>query len=130
MKCLVADNDHVSRMVLKKLLERTFWSFGTDFYSNGDDVAQAFMEAHRQREPYHLICMDIMLPCTDGLTALQRIRVIEQELNVPPDRQAKVIITTALNSCDDAMKCGANAYLRKPVFKEQLLAELQTLCAV
>ena len=75
-----------------------------------------------QAEYFDLIILDIMLPEVDGITALESIRV--QNNNVP------VLILSARNNSADrvlGLKKGADDYLTKPFNLEELLLRIQKL---
>ena len=75
-----------------------------------------------QAEYFDLIILDIMLPEVDGITALESIRV--QNNNVP------VLILSAKNNSADrvlGLKKGADDYVTKPFNLEELLLRIQKL---
>jgi Response regulators consisting of a CheY-like receiver domain and a winged-helix DNA-binding domain len=87
--------------------------------------------AHDAKTPYDLICMDIMMPKMDGREALRLVRKLEKELEVPPNLEVKVVMTTALDDpktvFDSFYQDGATAYLVKPISKQKLVRELRAL---
>ena len=73
-------------------------------------------------EPFDAIVLDIMLPGRDGLSILRNLR--EQKNSVP------VIVLTArdsLNERVDGLNLGADDYLTKPFYVEELVARLHTI---
>ncbi|AXA93467.1 response regulator transcription factor [Massilia sp. YMA4] len=71
---------------------------------------------------YDVILLDIMVPGRDGLSILKGIR--RQGSNVP------VILLTARNELDDRLEglnLGADDYLAKPFFVEELVARIHAL---
>lgn len=127
MKCLIVEDDFISRRIMKELLSPYFES---DVAVNGEEGVASFRLAHELKRPYDLICMDIMMPGVDGSEALKRIRQMEKELDVPPGLEVKVIMTTALDDpktvIDTFYKGGATSYLVKPISKQRLVRELRT----
>ncbi len=72
--------------------------------------------------PYDAIVLDIMLPGRDGLSILRNLR--EQKNTVP------VILLTArdsLNERVEGLNLGADDYLTKPFYVEELIARLNTI---
>lgn len=68
----------------------------------------------------HLVLMDIMMPVTDGLTALSQIR---EKFNMP------VIFTTAKSEDTDiilGLNLGADDYITKPFNPVELLARVRS----
>ena len=72
----------------------------------------------------NLIMMDIMMPETDGLEAVRRIRENPQTQAIP------IIAVTALSSSKDkkrAIENGCNDYLTKPFTASQLSSSIRKL---
>jgi len=128
VKCLIVEDDFISRRVLKELLAS---SFDCDIAVNGEEAVTSFRLAHEGKRPYDLICMDIMMPGIDGQEALRSIREIERTLGVPPHLEAKVIMTTALDDPRTVVRAyykgGATSYIVKPISKQKLMRELRIL---
>lgn len=78
--------------------------------------------AHAKIGDYDAIVLDIMLPGRDGLSILKGLR---KEGNTTP-----IILLTARNELDDRVEgltLGADDYLAKPFFVEELIARVQAL---
>jgi DNA-binding response OmpR family regulator len=72
--------------------------------------------------PYDALVLDIMLPGRDGLSILRNLR--ERKMSVP------VILLTArgeLNERLEGLNLGADDYLTKPFYIEELIARLQAV---
>lgn len=128
MKTLIVEDDFISRRILRELLN----SYGDiEIAVDGEEAVTAFRLAHDAKAPYELICMDIMMPKMDGREALRQIRQLEKELEVPPNFEVKIIMTTALDDpktvFDSFYQDGATAYLVKPISKQKLIRELRAL---
>ncbi len=70
-------------------------------------------------EPFDLVILDIMLPNMDGLTILKKVRAKNQNMGI--------IMLTAKEDIGQKLKAfeyGANDYLTKPFFLEELKARL------
>lgn len=126
MKCLIVEDDFISRRILKELLSPYCES---DTVVNGEEAVVAFRMAHESKRPYDLICMDIMMPGVDGIEALKQIRTHEKETGIPAQFEVKVIMTTALDDpktvIESFYKGGATSYLVKPISKQNLVRELR-----
>ncbi len=77
MKCLIVEDDFISRRILRELLGMYF---DCEIAVDGEEAVTAFRLAHDSKSPYDLICMDIMMPKMDGHEALRLIRQLEKEL--------------------------------------------------
>lgn len=130
MKCLIVEDDFISRRILKELINSCL-PCDCDIAVNGEEAISSFHMAHEGKRPYDLICMDIMMPGIDGQEAVRRIREMEHERGVPPDQEARVIMTSALDDprtvVEAYYKGGATSYLVKPISKQSLMAELRKL---
>lgn len=128
MRALIVDDDFMIRRVLKDILA----PYGDcDVVTDGNEALQAFRLAWEDGEPYHLICLDIMMPDMDGHQALQEIRALEEKLGVVQADEVRVIMISALDDPKNVMKAylqgGATSYIVKPVEKEALLGEIRKL---
>ena len=117
MRILIAEDDRLSRVFLKKSLS----SYGTcDVAVDGMEALDAFMEAVKQKEPYDLLCLDIMMPRVDGLKVLKAIRVLEKQHNL---KHTCIMMMTALADVeyvDQALELGCDAYAAKPIDTEKV----------
>ncbi|OQX08826.1 MAG: hypothetical protein BWK76_23055 [Desulfobulbaceae bacterium A2] len=128
MKCLVVEDEFISRTLLTELLS----SYGTcHVATNGLEAVEAFQNAMEDGQPYDLICLDIMMPHLNGQEALQRIRALEAESGLSGLDMVKVIMTTALDDSKNIMqaftKGNCEAYLTKPLDQHKLLKHLREL---
>jgi len=127
MRCLIVEDDFSSR----KLLQIHLSKFGDCFVAvNGYEAVETFREELENKEPYDLICLDIMTPAMNGQKALKEIRQVEAEHGIKELDCVKVIMTTSLDDSKNIMsafKTGCEAYIVKPVEKDKLLKEIMNL---
>jgi two-component system chemotaxis response regulator CheY len=131
MRVLIVEDEFTSRKLLWALLA----DFGEcDTARDGVECVEMFRRSISEKNPYDLVCMDIMMPNMDGHQALKEIRAIEQEHGVQPADEIKVVMVTALNDPKTVVKAyykgGASAYLTKPIEVESLLATLRDLALI
>jgi DNA-binding response OmpR family regulator len=115
VKILVVEDDKKLGGLVRKGLEAQ--GFAVDFTDNGDE---GFTLATTRS--YDALVLDIMLPGRDGLSILRNLR--DRHFTVP------VILCTArsaLNERLDGLNLGADDYLTKPFYIEELVARLHAL---
>jgi two-component system, chemotaxis family, chemotaxis protein CheY len=128
MRILIVEDDFISRMVLSKMLS----NYGScDIAVNGIEALQAFDFALEENHPYDLICLDIMMPCLDGIEVLKKIREKEKKmLRSHSDDRAKIIMTSAVTQKEKvviAIKEGCDTFIVKPIIKQKLIFEMRNL---
>ena len=119
MKILLAEDDFVTRKFMTGFLSK----YGEcDVTVDGMEAVDAFMMALEDDEPYDLVCLDIMMPVMDGYQALMGIRNLEKQRNISKEKQAKIIMATALNDEKNvkmAFELGCTVYSGKPIDQEK-----------
>lgn len=128
MRILIVEDDFTS----SRLMQLMLGSYGTCHMAvNGKEALKAFDLAHSENNPYQLICLDIMMPEMDGQETLKEIRAREKQLGVDPQYEAKVIMTTCIDSPRAVIEAyyhgGCTSYLVKPVEKAKLVNLLRDL---
>lgn len=115
MRILLAEDEKALSKAIVKIFERN--NYSADAVYNGED-AVSYIESGN----YDVAVLDIMMPKTDGLTALKKIRA--DGYNIP------VIMLTAKSEIEDrvaGLDSGANDYLPKPFDTRELLARIRAL---
>ena len=125
MRILIVEDDYTSMKLMQKLLT----PYGeTSTAGNGEEALEAFRMALETEQPFHLICLDIMMPGIDGQQVLKSIRAMEKVRGTGPKEEVKIIMTTALDSPKDVIEAyyqgGCSSYLVKPIDKQQLIDKL------
>ena len=127
MKSLVVDDDDVSRDVIQAILSK----FGEcDGAKNGEEAVTLFQNAWSIGLPYELISMDIMMPQMDGIKTLERIRILENDKEIPDEKKVKIIMVTCKSDPENvkqSMLKGCNQFIVKPVKKKVLKEKLKNL---
>lgn len=126
MRTLIVEDEVSSCIILQKFLS----PFGKCLIAvNGDVGIRLFREGHEKKEPFELICLDIMMPGKDGFTVLKEIRQWEEQHALADSEKVKVIITTALTDIANktkSLKEKCDGYLVKPVEKKDLIQLIQS----
>jgi two-component system chemotaxis response regulator CheY len=127
MRILIAEDDYVSRKFLFKFLS----DYGDcDLTVDGMEALDAFMMAIKEKAPYDLVCLDIMMPKLDGVKTLKGIRDIERKEGVKDSKRCKIIMTTALNDVKTINKTydqDCEAFAVKPINTEKFLEVMRRL---
>jgi DNA-binding response OmpR family regulator len=111
---VVEDETKIAALIRKGLEER---GFVVDLCHHGDEGCTLATS-----RSYDAIILDIMLPGRDGLSILRKLR--EQNNPVP------VILLTArgeLNERVEGLNLGADDYLTKPFYTDELIARLHAV---
>ena len=104
--------------ILKDTL--SLYGFEVTYALNGDDGYSLFTSLDPK-----IVIIDIMMPGSDGFSAVKQIRAVNKE--VP------VIMLTAKPLTDDLVKAfdlGCNDFIRKPFVMEELIARIRSFARV
>ncbi|MEI6501401.1 MAG: response regulator transcription factor [Armatimonadota bacterium] len=115
MRILVAEDERKIAGFVRKALEEQ--GYTVDLARDGDEAYELV-----SAQGYDLVLLDIMMPGRDGLSILRNLR--EKHNTVP------VIVLTARSALDERLEglnLGADDYLTKPFFMEELVARVQAL---
>ncbi|MCJ8269184.1 MAG: two-component system response regulator OmpR [Psychrosphaera sp.] len=114
-KILVVDDD----MRLRSLLERYLVEQGYIVRSAANSEQ---MDRLLERENFHMMVLDLMLPGEDGLTICRRLRQQENEIPI-------VMLTAKGDEVDRiiGLELGADDYLPKPFNPRELLARIKAV---
>ena len=88
------------------------------------------MSALIKKEPYDLVCLDIMLPGLEGQGVLKQIREWEAKSNIHGLDGVKIIMITALGDSKNilqAFKSQCEGYIVKPIRKSKVIDQLNAL---
>ena len=119
---LVVDDDNFNILALKGLLAQ--FNLIPDVAHNGKNAiatVQARLAEIETRPFYQLILMDYSMPEMDGPSCVANIRKILSKL--PDVKHVRICCVTAYTSDkfkDVALGVGMDAFLSKPIFKNQL----------
>ncbi len=110
LSILIVEDNLINQKVLLKMLQS--FGYDADLANNGQEAIEAF-----RLKRYDIIFMDMHMPEMDGLEATRRIRA-----ESTPSSPFIVAITAAAMETDRAecLKAGMNAFLSKPVRREDL----------
>ena len=116
---LVEDNE-LNREIAEELLKQ--YGFLVDIAENGAEAVKKVKNS--APGTYDLVLMDIQMPVMNGYEATERIRALED----PALARIRILAMTA-NAFDEdrkqALKCGMDGFLSKPIVMEESIRTLQ-----
>jgi len=121
-KILVIDDDPSIQEILRIILERS----GYKVYRaiDGEEAVNQFVDTKPD-----LVISDISMPKGDGFNVAIVIRSKEEG-----DRRIPILLISAfydeISNRENAERCGADSFLRKPFTREQLLNAVEELLDV
>ena len=113
-RVLEVDDKADNRLFVRRLLEPL--GFTIREAGDGAEALALWADWHP-----HLVLMDVMMPVLTGHEAIRRIR------SLPGGRDTRIIVLSASSFEEDreaVLTSGADAFLRKPVTDDDLLAEI------
>ena len=115
MRILLAEDERALSKAIIKILEKN--NYSADAAYDGEE-ALAYLESGC----YDAAVLDIMMPKTDGITVLKKLRAV--------GNQVPVLMLTAKSDIEDrvlGLDSGADDYLPKPFDTRELLARIRSI---
>jgi PAS domain S-box-containing protein len=115
---LVVDDEKTNRQILTQILSLQKKYTATQA-SSGAEALTLIKNGYKP----DIILMDVMMPDMTGLEVTQKLRKRWQADQLP------ILLVTAKNQVKDivdGLEAGANDYLTKPIYKDELLAKIRT----
>jgi len=116
MKILVAEDDKMSQLVIRKFLEKE--GIKADIVETGSEAIKA-LEAGE----YGAVLMDVQMPDLDGFAATKMIREKEKDSG----KHTPIIMLTASAMAEDreeSIESGADEFITKPIDQAKLMKTL------
>ena len=114
---LIADDARANRELLADMLQEQGYNLA--FAEDGDQALGVLL-----KQPIDLALLDVMMPGRTGFAVCRAIK------SKPETRLVPVVLVTGLNSKEDrvsGIECGADDFLSKPLYKEELIARVGSL---
>ncbi len=126
MRFLVIDDDEAVHMYLTQLLSPYA---RVEAVFNGAEAIDKYKKAHKDKDPYNTVFMDILMPGMDGHEVTKNLRELEKELHVDGPEEFNLVMITSLKDTKNVsqafFKGYASCYIVKPFNKVQVMNELR-----
>ncbi len=115
-KLLIADDEPNIRLLIRRIFEKDYTVFEAENGRRAVDLAL--------RHIPDIILMDVMMPESDGLAALNELKATESTKAIPV-----IMITGVGHELNErlAKSVGAKGYIRKPVKPQELFDAVSTI---
>lgn len=118
LKVLAVDDDMINLKLLKSMLMKAPHVEAVIEAKNGAD-AIAILKA---QDDIDIILLDIIMPVMGGIEMLKVLRADESMKQLPV-----IILTTDETKKTEALECGANGFLMKPVRERDVITKIEQL---
>lgn len=118
LKVLAVDDDFINLKLLKTMLMKAPNVYEVVEAKNGADAIGVL----KAQDDIDIILLDIIMPVMGGIEMLKVIRADESLRQLPV-----IILTTDETKKTEALECGANGFLMKPVREKDVIAKISQL---
>jgi len=115
---LAVDDDLINLKLLKSMLMKSGNVTEVVEAKNGSDAIGVL----KSRDDIDLILLDIIMPIMGGIDMLKVVRADDNLRQLPI-----IVLTTDETKKAEALECGANGFLMKPIRNNDLIAKIKTV---
>jgi len=115
---LAVDDDMINLKLLRSMLMKSAMVQEVIEAKNGSDA----IDVLKSRDDIDLVLLDIIMPVMGGIDVLKVVRSDDNLHQVPI-----IVLTTDETKKGEALEFGANAFLMKPIRKDDLISKISTL---
>jgi putative two-component system response regulator len=115
---LAVDDDMINLKLLKSMLKKSGIVKEVIEAKNGSDAIGEL----KGRDDIDLILLDIIMPIMGGIDMLKVVRADDNLKQLPI-----IVLTTDETKKVEALECGANGFLMKPIRNDDLLKKIATV---
>ena len=119
-KVLVVEDNKTNQMLMEIILKELNISY--DIANNGQEA----VDIYNEDSSYGIILMDENMPIMNGIEAVQHIREIEKDKNLPPINIIAVTANSLHGDQERFIQAGMNGYLAKPFTEDDIQEVLST----
>ncbi len=118
IKVLAVDDDMINLKLMKSMLLKTPNVAEVIEAKNGADA----LDVLKSQNDIGLILLDIIMPVMGGIEVLKIVRADSNYKNIPV-----IVLTTDETKKSEALECGANDFVMKPVRSEVVAEKIERL---
>jgi len=115
---LAVDDDMINLKLLKSMLNKSGKVKEVIEAKNGSDAIGEL----KGRDDIDLILLDIIMPIMGGIDMLKVVRADDNLRQLPI-----IVLTTDETKKVEALECGANGFLMKPIRQDDLIKKIATV---
>ena len=115
---LAVDDDMINLKLLKSMLNKSGNVKEVIEAKNGSDAIGVL----KSRDDIDIILLDIIMPIMGGIDMLKVVRADDSLRQLPI-----IVLTTDETKKAEALECGANGFLMKPIRNDDLLKKMATV---
>ncbi len=115
---LAVDDDMINLKLLKSMLTKSGKVKEVIEAKNGSDAIGQL----KSRDDIDLILLDIIMPIMGGIDMLKVVRADDNLRQLPI-----IVLTTDETKKIEALECGANGFLMKPIRNDDLIKKIATV---
>jgi putative two-component system response regulator len=118
LKILAVDDDMINLKLLKSMLKKSARVRDVVEAKNGADAIAVL----KTQDDIDIILLDIIMPVMGGIEMLRVVRADETLHNLPI-----IVLTTDETKKAEALECGANGFLMKPIRERDVISQIEKL---
>jgi len=118
LKILAVDDDMINLKLLKSMLKKSARVRDVVEAKNGADAIAVL----KTQDDIDIVLLDIIMPVMGGIEMLRVVRADETLHNLPI-----IVLTTDETKKAEALECGANGFLMKPIRERDVISQIEKL---
>ncbi|MBN2896104.1 MAG: response regulator [Campylobacterales bacterium] len=118
LKVLAVDDDMINLKLLKTMLKKSSRVHEVIEAKNGADAVAML----KTQPDIDIVLLDIIMPVMGGIEVLKVVRADSTLQNMPI-----IVLTTDETKKAEALECGANGFLMKPIRERDVIEKIEQL---
>ncbi len=118
IRVLAVDDDLINLKLLKSMLKKSEFISEVVEARNGADAIAVL----KTQFDIDIVLLDIIMPVMGGIEMLRVIRADEELRAIPV-----IVLTTDETKKGEALECGANDFLMKPIREKDVMSKIKQL---